>query len=186
MTKCVFASLVVLWLSPSAMTQETGLPRPAILAAKTVAVMGAWGEPEMPGKLGKIVIALGTASDVVADAKGEPIEHSGSYEADPTTAQQKVKDSIRKWGRFTVLDDPTEADLVLVVVVREYSKFGAQLCSSELLVFPGGGIPDQNSVALWQSGDTKALWGMACEYAATKATRKFQKYVQELEKEGHQ
>jgi hypothetical protein len=105
----------------------------------------------------------------------------GSYEADPATAKQKVEDAIRKWGRFNLLDDPTKADLVLLVVVRHHSKFGITTVSNELLVFPAGGIPDKNSLALWQSGDTKAAWG----FAATKVTKKFQKYVEDLEKKGH-
>jgi hypothetical protein len=150
---------------------ETGVLRQGIPAAKTVAVLGAWGELEMPGTFGKIVTLLGAMSG----------GGGGSYEADPATAKLKVENIIRKWGRFSVLDDPTKADLVLVVVVRRSRKFGPETRSNELLVFPGGGFPDENSVALWQSGDTKALWG----YAATKVAKKFQQYVQELEKKGH-
>ncbi len=173
-------------IASSQPTQETGVPAQAILAAKTAAVMGAWGEPEMPGTLGNIVIVLGAASKAAEERrerrKGKstgPAERQ-QWEADPATAKQKVEDAIRKWGRFTVLDDPTKADLVLLVVVRSHMKFGAEVRSDELFAFPGGGIPDRNSVALWQSGDTKAAWG----FAATKVTRKFQEYVQGLEKKG--
>jgi hypothetical protein len=156
--------------------REIADPRQALLAAKTVAVLGAWGEREMPGTFGKIVTLLGAASEHAVE--GRSTGGARSYEADPPTAKQKVEDAIRKWGRFTVLDDPSEADLVLLVVVRSYMKFGLVLRSNELLVFPGGAVPGQNSVALWQSGDTKALSG----YAATKVTGKFQEYVQDLEK----
>jgi hypothetical protein len=135
--------------------REIADPREALLAARTVAVLGVWGDTAARATL--------------------------SYEADPPTAKQKVEDAIRKWGRLTVLDDPSDADLVLLVVVRSYMKFGLVLRSNELLVFPGGAVPGQNSVALWQSGDTKTQSG----YAATKVATKFRKYVQELEKKAH-
>ncbi len=156
---------------PKAGDMETNASRQTIPTAKTVAVLGAWGEHEMPGTFGKIVTILGAMSG------GE----GGSHEADPATAKRKVESGIGKWGRYIVLDDPAKADLVLVVVVRRSRKFGPETRSNELLVFPGGAIPDESSVALWQSGDTKGWWG----YAADKATKKFQKYVQELEKKGH-
>jgi hypothetical protein len=169
--------------TPQAGDREASAAPQAILAAKTVAVMGAWGEWEKPGTFGKIVMLLGDVSVRMEDARegrnpGGGRRSQRIYEADPPTAARKVEDTLRKWGRFTVVDDPGKSDLVLLVVVRHHSKFGITLVSNELLVFPAGGVPNQNSRLLWQSGDTKAASG----FAATKVTKKFQKHVEELEK----
>lgn len=132
--------------------REIADPRQALLAAKTVAVLSVWRQR--------------TPGDV------------RPHEADPPRVKQMVEDAIRKWRRFTVLDDPGEADLVLLVISHG-SPAMQSVGSNELLVYRGGGIPGPDSVALWRSGNTGSpLWG----YPATKVATKFREYVQELEK----
>ncbi len=196
--KAICASLVALFLLPLTTAQEIKLsqdqptPNPKavdagfagqkILTAKTLCVMGAWGEWERPGTYGTIVTVVGTVSEAVSEGNyriGESMPGGQRpYEADPPLAKKKVEDAIRKWRRFGIADDPAKADLVLLVVVRHHSKYGVTTVSNELLVFPAGAVPDQSTPILWQSGDTKAMVG----FAATKVTKKFQEYVQNLEK----
>ncbi len=147
-----------------------------VLAAKTVCVMAAVGEPEEPGTLGKIIFVTGMVSAAVAGDTGP--EWGGGRITKPHVAKQKVEDVIRKWGRYTVSDGPEKADLVLVVVVRAHAKFGVPTESNELFVFRAGTVPDKDTPVLWQSGDMKAMAG----FPATKVTNKFREYVQGLEK----
>ncbi len=106
----------------------------------------------------------------------------GWLDANPARGKEKVEVALRKWGRFNITDDPTNADLVLLVIEGNHLKLGilGQLYDN-LLVFPGGSLPDQNSAPLWQ-GEAKEGFKVL---PATKVTEKFQKYVEDLEKKGN-
>ncbi len=137
-------------------------PRQVILAAKRVAVVGMSGAREE--------VCLGPSS-VCPDGKG---------------AKKRTEGALRKWGRFTLVEDPGEADLVLVAIEGNSSEAGITVGSSygvpwaELLVFKGPGPVARNAQYLWQGSATAALlWA----YPPTgRLVKMFRKAVEKAEK----
>jgi len=74
-------------------------------------------------------------------------------------ASGELAKAIRKWNRFTIVHDVSEADLVLVIVEWEdFHSWGKTVaCRDWLLVFDGGSLPTTKSRPLWQ-GD-REQWG---------------------------
>jgi hypothetical protein len=108
---------------------EPDRPGHPILSARTVCVVGEFGTVvgELPDRLGP----------------------------NPASAKKQVEKVLRKWGRFTLVEDPEQADVVLVVVEgtkevtysREDPAWWQSAEKTEtrlvdtLLVFKGGKVP---------------------------------------------
>jgi hypothetical protein len=66
-------------------------------------------------------------------------------------ALEGLEKAIAKWGRFTVVNEPEEADLVLVIVEgNRTSGIREGVLTEKLAVFPGGSVTTDAPV-LWQS-----------------------------------
>jgi hypothetical protein len=152
--------------------EKSGHP---ILSAKTVCVVG---------ELGTVVPQL-----------------FGRFDPNPAYARKQVEKVIRKWGRFTLVEDPEQADLALVVVegTKEHTysvedpkwyqnrERTETLLVDRLLVFKGGKSTkaDENVTLLWDSGEIE--YGemtntFLLRMPAKAAAIKFRKFVEGLEK----
>jgi hypothetical protein len=86
--------------------------------------------------------------DAVAGPKGEQKE-------------KNVEKEIRRWGRFSLVDIPTEADLVIVCIrYLDTSRTSSLPVYENLFVFKGGaGNPDWKSMPLWTAMQIDATFG---------------------------
>ncbi len=127
----------------------------------------------------------------------------GDYHPYPAYAKKQVEKAIRKWGRFTLVEDPEQADLVLVVFEGtkkqtysysvEHPKWYEKDRKTEtfnslvdrLLVFKGGKTSKADTTPLWDSGEIE--YGsfadvLRLRMPATATAIKFRKFVEALEK----
>ena len=106
----------------------------------------AWLRPEiLHAKKVMVVLRI----DELAGPKGEEKEKS-------------VEKEIRKWGRFSIVDNPADADLVFVCVT--YLDTGSKNLSvyENLLIFKGGlASPDWPNTPLWNAMQIEAMFGPA-------------------------
>ncbi len=126
----------------------------------------------------------------------------GDYHPYPADAKKRVEKAIRKWGRFTLVEDPEQADLVLVVVegTKKYTdsvenpkwyqkkRESWNVLVDRLLVFKGGKTSkaDTTATLLWDSGEIE-VGSFADVFRprmpATATAIKFRKLVEALENE---
>ena len=110
----------------------------------------------------------------------------GGYTPDPRRAKEQVCDAIEKWGRYSVVDDPKQADLVLVITeghngnVLISNSNGASsitqpvsILGDVLAVYPGGSVPDDRTEPLWFQIERGGY-----SWPAKRAIAKFKKNVE--------
>jgi TPR repeat protein len=144
---------------PSSLAPVAGLGSPEqgtrslLISAKTVAVVGV---------LGKVV------------NKGRLI-----WDPDPARAKDKVEKAIQRWGRWTLVQDPVAADLVLLIVEGNRNTFlQPGKLVEQLLVFQGGSLPAKDEVPLWQAKGEESISGRPGD----KLVEQLRKQVEEYEK----
>jgi superkiller protein 3 len=96
-------------------------------------------------------------------------------------AQQLLDDQIRKWGRFSVIEDPNKADLVLVLFEGNRSTgHGGTIRTARLVVLPGGGPPKRGDIPLFDESDNGGV--LLPTSAAPKVVARFRSYLESLDK----
>ena len=128
-------------------------PQQVVAAAKTVSVGGLLGA--------KATLCLGPSWGGCPSAGG---------------AKKRVEKSLRKWGRFTLVEDQTKADLVLVVVEgmgRPRLLNGPGTPWATLQVFQGPGPVAEGADPLWKASATPSLlWNFPPTEQLVKELRK--------------
>lgn len=116
------------------------------------------------------------------------------YMPDPQRARRQVEENLEKWGRYKLVDDPTKADLVLVIVeqhtgnaavankidsgtVATAHAYEVAVLGDVLSVYPGGRLPDDNTQPFW-TGIESSGWS----WPANRVIHKFRKDVETAEK----
>lgn len=128
-------------------------PRQVLVSAKSVAIFSRLGEMAQTGRL--------------------------MWDPNPDKAKDKLEKAVRAWGRLTVVDNPADADLVLMIVEGNRSSFLKEGELYEvLLAYPGGSSESTPSKPLWQQEAKEGLGGRP----ADKLLERFRKYVEGLEK----
>ena len=106
---------------------------------------------------------------------------------------EKAKESVDKvmsdWGRFTVVNNPSDADLIVVVFEdsvspSRFSKAGGDTKNrlrDTLAVFPGHS-DDHTATPLWVDISTESTFGALTGSSARKVADKLRDYVQTLDK----
>ena len=116
---------------------------------------------EEPAALPEKIVAARTAYLEAATANQQPKTANPMSEAtdNKPVAQAELAKAVRKWGRFEIIEEVSNADLVLVVVEWEdHHRWGNTIvCRDQLFVFDGGSLPSEKSTPLWK-GDPKK-WG---------------------------
>lgn len=94
--------------------------------------------------------------------------------------REKLLKVLTKWGRYEIVKDPTDADLVLVLT--EFQKniniMKRANLVAELKVYRGGATPTEQTPVLW-SGDASENFR---RMPATGVGEKFRDHVMKLEK----
>lgn len=119
---------------------------------------------------------LGT---MVPEGFGRYSSHpSGRGAPNAKRAHAELQKAIAQWGRFTVVDDPGKADLILVIVEgNRNSGVREGVLTERLLVLRGG---SERTAPLWQS---KSHDGGVRDYRpVAKAVEEFRAAVEEYEK----
>lgn len=119
----------------------------------------------------KAVLAIGDVGEV---AYRQPF---GVGIPSQKKSQERIEKELRKWGRFTLVVDPTQADLIVVLLEGNRFLKGGYGPYSELLVFQGGKLPAKYEKPLWQ---TDAMWSVGS--AVGKVVERFRKHIEELER----
>src|SRR5262249_19560435 len=95
----------------------------------------------------------------------------GGWMPDAQRAKKQVEDALGKWGRFTLVAEPKNADLVLFVEERHsgtasfgtvtqnsgvgtYSETTKGILSDVLRLYPGGLDADLSKPAIWSHTET--------------------------------
>jgi tetratricopeptide (TPR) repeat protein len=96
-------------------------------------------------------------------------------------AQEYLEKEIGKWGRFTVIDDPAKADLVLVLFEGNRSQGrGGVIRTAMLVVFPGGPPPKRGDIPIWRDDENGGA--LIPTTAAPKVVGKLRSHIENLEK----
>jgi len=95
----------------------------------------------------------------------------------PERARNKVTEILNKWGRYQVVDDPANADLIAVVTESNRVIMGGlqEQLGSNLSVYAVG-FDSHDAKPLWAGDAKEALTKMP----STKVAEDFRKYVDEL------
>ena len=98
-------------------------------------------------------LALASAESVYLAAElGGAVRHGlGRGFPSVERAQAGLRDAIAKWGRFTIVDAPEKADLVLVIVEGNRTSGIRAGALTERLLVSAGGPDSEESALLWQS-----------------------------------
>jgi hypothetical protein len=92
--------------------------------------------------------------------------------------EKDVEKEIQKWGRFSLVGDPSGADLFIVCV--RFTMSGVRASDSHtyenLLIYKGGGkTPDWNRMPLWTAMQIETIFGPA---AGTQMVRWLRKDIE--------
>jgi hypothetical protein len=126
-----------------------------ILSAKSVAVIG----------------RVGAGPTDMRDKRGAELK---------AEAEARLKD----WGRFQIVDDPSKADLVVVLLERfpladTIALWHTNLDPAAMFVFKGGTNPQWDGVPLWATEEKTSLLHT---HAVTVAINNFEKAVKKADK----
>lgn len=95
-------------------------------------------------------------------------------------AQELLEKEVRKWGRFTVVEDPAQADLVLILFEgNRAAGSGGTIRTARLAVVPGGPPPKRGDLPLW---DGEASGTIFATSGAPKVISQFRAYLENLDK----
>lgn len=115
---------------------------------------------------------------------------NGGYSPDLQRAKAQISEAVSKWGRYSFVDDPAKADLVMVVTeghfgentqVNAYTNGNYTTGTAQnvailgdiLQVFKGGSLPTAESMPLWMRIETGGY-----SWPAKRAIGQFKKYVE--------
>lgn len=150
---------------------ETGGPGETIFSAKTVMVVGMFGE---------LVTRPRRWDGVRANA-----------DPGPAKAKKQVEKVIQKWGRFSLVEDHAQADLVLVITESIFNKTyddedgerTERVLADRLLVFMGGKPLEPDATPLWDSGEIEFGITGFFKQPPVRTVDRFRKFVEALEKD---
>jgi hypothetical protein len=140
----------------------------AVLSARTMAIIA----------VAKPTIEL---SANPTDKTVTVVEHGGIRRGiDPEKAAKSVREMLAEWRRFSVVESPADADLVLVIVEDAVppSRFSRMNGDSQhrlrdrLTLFSGRQEPAQTR-ALWSDVSTESTFGVLTGSSARKVADKF-------------
>ena len=165
--------------TPSAYTRPEKAVKPdaqataALLAAKTVAIIG------MDVARREVTIAEKTITVTVRGGIRRRV--------DAEQARKSVEEMVGDWGRFTVVDAPGGADLVLVIFEDSVPPSGFSKTTGDtknrlrdtLAVFRGG-EPSPAAQPLWADISTESTLGVLSGSSAGKVARKLREDVEKL------
>jgi hypothetical protein len=73
--------------------------------------------------------------------------------ANADRAEKVLKNAIRKWKVYSLVDEPSQADLVLVIrEVNSDTIFGYRVLD-DLSIFKGGALPDERATPFWHHAE---------------------------------
>ncbi len=95
-------------------------------------------------------------------------------------AQKSIEKEIRSWGRFKLIGDPSQADLLLVLFEgNRAAGGGGTIRTARLVVFPGGPLPKRGDLPLWEGEASGSIFMTS---GAPKVIRSFRAYLESLDK----
>jgi hypothetical protein len=138
--------------SPDSLTLTPEERRDALISAKTVAVLS-FGPLKRKGDMG----------DSFFFGNAPPWEL-----ADATRARKDVEDTLRKWKRYSLVEDPRNADLLLVITVwneiaAKIDRIQHQRLISGLKIYRGRTLFGKPQPSLW-SGAESAYTGRSTKH----------------------
>jgi tetratricopeptide (TPR) repeat protein len=107
----------------------------------------------------------------------------------PDKSQKRLEQELQKWGRFQMVSDVAEADLIMLLIEGTRQARGVagvlgglggqrqQRVYSQLIVFKGGELPKKFEQPLWQADEDAGMFSMS---AAGKVVTRFRKHIEQL------
>ena len=113
---------------------------------------------------------------------------------DATKAKKDVERMLTEWQRFTVVDDPAQADLVLFIFEDSVpsSRFAKMQGDTKhrlrdrLGLFRGRSAAEGISEPLWADSHTESAFGALTGSSAAKVADKFRRAVEDAEKKSRE
>lgn len=148
----------------------------ALLAAKTVTIVG------IDASVLEITSVDPKTKTITAVRRGG-IRRG----VDAEKARTSVDEMIREWGRFTAVESPADADLVLVIFEDTVAPSGFSRTTGDtkhrlrdtLAVFRGG-EPSPAGQPLWADVSTESTFGVLSGSSAGKVAKKLREDVEKL------
>lgn len=95
-------------------------------------------------------------------------------------AQELLEKEVRKWGRFTVVGNPAQADLVLILFEgNRAAGGGGTIRTARLVAVPGGPPPKRGDLPLWEGEANGTIFATS---GAPKVMSQFRAYLENLDK----
>lgn len=159
-----------------------------IPAALLLASAIAWPQSPAPSGSGNAAPPM-TQEQLLISAKAVALEGGVGYTAfygiglrpSSDKSRRLLEKEIRKWGRFSVVEDVSKADLVLVLLEGNRSVGEDDFVrTARLDVFPGGSPRRRGDTPLWEGNESgnSLLWTSG----VPKVVGKFRAFVEGLEK----
>lgn len=107
----------------------------------------------------------------------------------PDKSQKRLEQELQKWGRFQMVSDVAEADLIVLLIEgsRQARGIGGVLGGlggtraprmyAQLIIFKGGQLPKKFEHPLWQADEDA---GMFSTSAAGKVVTRFRRHIEQL------
>ncbi|MBZ5616767.1 MAG: tetratricopeptide repeat protein [Acidobacteriia bacterium] len=153
-----------------------GAQEPSVPAAQTIQTPPATPDPIDVLLSAKTAIAVGDVG------WREGVWLWGGPSSDKS--QNRLEQELQRWGRFQVVSDVAEADLIMLLIegTRQGSVLGglggrSQRVYSQLIVFKGGQLPKKFEHPLWQADEDAGMFSMS---AAAKVVTRFRKHIEQL------
>ncbi len=125
-------------------------------------------------------ILIGARKVALVGTLGHVAQRGVAMNPSATKAQELLEKEIRKWGRFTTIENPREADLVLILFEgNRAASGGGVIRTARLSVVAGGEPPRRGDLPLWDDDASGSIFATS---GAPKVIAKFRAYLENLEK----
>jgi tetratricopeptide (TPR) repeat protein len=152
-----------------------GLPQPT--PTQAAAPQNAAGAQVSSFTKDQIMVSAKTVA--LAGAVGEVAAYGLAMNPSAAKAKEILEKEVKKWGRFTIVETPEQADLVMLLVEgNRAAGGGGTLKTSLLLVAAGGPAAGKEREAYWNEAKTGSILGVS---AGGKVISDFRHYLEELD-----
>jgi hypothetical protein len=161
--------ILLLWLCSVFASAQTDVPG---------SIPASSGAPNSPRSKEQILVSARKVA--LIGTVGHVAQWGLALNPNEKKAQEILNKEVAKWGRFIVIDNPAQADLVLVLMEGNRAAGGGGVIrTARLVVETGGKPPKPGDIPLW---DGDASGSILATSGAPKVIARFRAYLENLDK----